>query len=539
MAVNLRSCGRTLAVALALGSGACGSLELTGEYTPKRAPAFAPEFPVSVRHVSIKDAWIRMNGVNGELTESSPGVDWYALREELKSAIQSDLQASGPFRAPISGEAVYTLDVRILHVEVFLNRKYTPATVFGGLTLGVPFLLGMPVEVEGEFSIAVFQLFSPDGVLVLEESLKTRKNRGRGLYSRSTPLGAVFAPMVRDLKLAADQHRPQIRRGVTVPHYYDHDDDELDRIVDCLDPYGEHVNCHTFARVAPAPAATPPRTAAKAPPAPPPAPPKAPPPAPPPSLVTAAPQPATIVLAIGIDRYRDAPPADGAEADARRVDELFATTYNVPDHHRRLLLGDHATRSDIDEGLRWLAAQSRRGARAVVYFSGHGAPHPVSGQPHLVPYEADPADVTRTAMPLALLERRLAAMPAKDVVLIVDACFSGQGARSLAVPGARPLVFVEPTAQVVRLAAAAASETASSTPDGSGGLFTHYLLEALGKARADHDGDGRITLGELSAWLGPRVSAAARARGRVQTPSFARGPDDARDVVLGWGYAND
>lgn len=150
---------------------------------------------------------------------------------------------------------------------------------------------------------------------------------------------------------------------------------------------------------------------------------------------------------------------------------------------------------------------------------------------------ADPADASRVSLALAEREQRLVRIPARDRLLIVDAGFTGQGLRSLAARGVRPLTLVDPPSPIIRLVAASPGEPAGAAPN-QGGLFTHYLVAALGQARGDGDGDGQITLAELQSWLTPRAQSAARTRGAAQTPSFTidpRGPT-RDDVVLGWGY---
>jgi len=71
---------------------------------------------------------------------------------------------------------------------------------------------------------------------------------------------------------------------------------------------------------------------------------------------------------------------------------------------------------------------------------------------------------------------------------------------------------------VAVLSASSVTEVAGQLPGGTSGLFTHFLLEGLGYGRADRDGDGQITLGELEAYVRPLVSKAARRDHRDQTP---------------------
>ena len=115
-----------------------------------------------------------------------------------------------------------------------------------------------------------------------------------------------------------------------------------------------------------------------------------------------------------------------------------------------------------------------------------------AGTPYLLPYDGDPRWLDRTALPLANVLRSLGESKAKDVLAIVDSCFSGAGGRSVLPPGARPLARVKEAPVGARVALFSASSGAEISGPASGapmGLFTKYVNEALGRAQADIDGD--------------------------------------------------
>ena len=73
----------------------------------------------------------------------------------------------------------------------------------------------------------------------------------------------------------------------------------------------------------------------------------------------------------------------------------------------------------------------------------------------------------------------------------------------------------------------------------SGGVFTKYLTQALGGGQADANGDGQVSLKELSDWVTPRVARDARQDNREQHPKLVVGsgvgsPDD---FIVEWGVA--
>ena len=116
-------------------------------------------------------------------------------------------------------------------------------------------------------------------------------------------------------------------------------------------------------------------------------------------------------------------------------------------------------------------------------------------------------------------------------------------------PGARPLVRVQdPKApgglaskapgKLALFAASQGDEISGPAPGENQGLFTKVLTEALGTGAADADGDGQISLQELSDWVKPRVAREARRDSRDQNPVLTVGSalGDLKTVSVGWGY---
>ncbi len=244
------------------------------------------------------------------------------------------------------------------------------------------------------------------------------------------------------------------------------------------------------------------------------------------SFVSGAPQPASYALVVGIERYRDVPSPTGARADAESFARVVRTTLGVPEANVKVALDDRATRSDIEKQLEWMQANVQPGGRVYFYFSGHGAPDASAGTPYLLPYDGDPKFLARTALPLAGVLKTLGETKARDVLAVVDSCFSGAGGRSVLPDGARPLVRVKEASVAPRLAlltASSGAEISGPAPDGNGGLFTRYVNEGLGRGQADINGDGQISLQELSEWVRPRVARDAKRDNRDQTPSMQVG----------------
>jgi hypothetical protein len=228
-------------------------------------------------------------------------------------------------------------------------------------------------------------------------------------------------------------------------------------------------------------------------------------------------------IVIGVEKYREnLPAAPGAEADARAFAAFAQQTLNVPEVNIRLLVGDRASKADINATLtEWLPRNAvEPGGRVYVFFSGHGAPDVELGTSFLVPYDGNPTFVRSTGLSVESLMQTLEGLKGQEVYVFLDACFSGQGERSVLPEGTRPLVPVRALAsspKVWSFSASGPRETTGAHATSGHGLFTHHLLDGL-TGNADADGDGDVTMEELRVFVHDRVRVEARRQNREQTP---------------------
>lgn len=238
--------------------------------------------------------------------------------------------------------------------------------------------------------------------------------------------------------------------------------------------------------------------------------------------------PDNFALVIGVEKYsNELPDAQFAERDAQSVKaHLLALGY--PERNIKLLQGSRAVRSSLEAYLEdWLPKNVKAEGTVFVYFSGHGAPDPESGQAYLVPWDGDPAYLSRTAYPLKRLYASLNALKAKRVLVALDSCFSGAGGRSVLQKGTRPLVNKVDLGSATDLGklvvfTASGGNQISGTFDSQGhGLFTYYFLTGLAGAAAD--AQGRVTAQGLHDYLSPKVADEANRANRTQSPQFLTG----------------
>ena len=227
---------------------------------------------------------------------------------------------------------------------------------------------------------------------------------------------------------------------------------------------------------------------------------------------------------IGIEDYQgELPEATHAESDAQAFAAYATKTLGVPASHIKVLRGDRAGKAAIESAVQeWLPRNVRDpDSKVYFFFSGHGAPDPETGTAYLVPWDADPAYLKTRGVPIKGLYASLEKLPAKNLYVFLDACFSGSGARSVLAKGTRPLVPVkaETANRLVALTASGARETTGAARDVGHGLFTRYLLAGLGGA-ADTNADRAVSVGELADFVTEKVSTDARLDNREQTPSL-------------------
>ena len=136
------------------------------------------------------------------------------------------------------------------------------------------------------------------------------------------------------------------------------------------------------------------------------------------------------------------------------------------------------------------------------------------------------------------LEEEFHLPAAKSVTVLLDACFSGQSPNGMVIAAASGISISAKVPKaadnLVVLTAARGDQLASWDREARLGLFTRYVLEGLrGAADGSQYGnaDGRVTLGEVAAFLDDEMTYQARRRyGRRQT-AHVQGPEDQVMVI--------
>ncbi len=192
-------------------------------------------------------------------------------------------------------------------------------------------------------------------------------------------------------------------------------------------------------------------------------------------------------LIVGIDDYPGSP-LTGCVADADAMALLLerneggARNYDV----RKATSGtDFIDRGRLRALLRELFDNSR-GAGLLLYFAGHGAQTPWGAELVTQDYSENSLGVSMNDV-IALANDS----PAREVVLVLDCCFSGDLGN---IPGLQPIGLSEafaPGRAVLREGVtllAASKATEPSVEHAGHGAFTRLVLEGLEGAAGDHLG---------------------------------------------------
>lgn len=234
-------------------------------------------------------------------------------------------------------------------------------------------------------------------------------------------------------------------------------------------------------------------------------------------------EPRRIALLMGVDQYAHPAMRDlrFAGRDARAMAELLGSEQGGFD--RVVVVGDdeEPDRATFLGELQSIAADVRRGDVFLLYFSGHGTlalDEKGLARLYLLPSDADPGAIHASGIELQALRTFFAGLPTEQKVLIVDACFHGEG-KSATPPGADPLSedVLDATVQSsVRSLAAGEAHLFASTlgrpafedTDLGHGVYTHYLIQAMSWLRtaADKDSDGLLTAWEAHDFARTRVA---------------------------------
>ena len=158
-------------------------------------------------------------------------------------------------------------------------------------------------------------------------------------------------------------------------------------------------------------------------------------------------------------------------------------------------------------------------------FAGHGELDK-EGRTYLMPSDGSPKTLKQTGILANSIVDLLAAETCKAAqkVLIIDACHAA-GERGAAQGFDASRLPVPPKGSgIVELFSCGKGEVSYEDEDKRHGLFSYYLIEAIGNPKADANGDGFVTVDEAKQYVDQQLAELFRTdphyRGKSQTPTI-------------------
>lgn len=213
--------------------------------------------------------------------------------------------------------------------------------------------------------------------------------------------------------------------------------------------------------------------------------------------------PNTFVLVLANEHYQQVATVPFALNDGNIFREYCIKTLGISDKHIKYF--SDATGNQLKAGINWLAnlTEAFDNPQIIVYYAGHGIPDESSKTAYLLPVDGIISDMS-TCYKLDDLYTTLGNMPASQITVFMDACFSGSKREDGMIASARGVALRVksgvPQGNMVVFSAAQGDETAYPNREQQHGLFTYYLLKKLQETQGD------IALKDLGDYITKQVS---------------------------------
>jgi len=238
-----------------------------------------------------------------------------------------------------------------------------------------------------------------------------------------------------------------------------------------------------------------------------------------------------IAIVIGNRKYKHTSQVEFADWDAIIVSKYLEKTLGF---EKNIFFYLDTTKADLEAifGTKELKGDifnwvKTFGSDVFIYFSGHGAPDPETDLAYLLPVDVDPARIYKYGYPLETFYQKLAEAPIKNLMIVLDVCFSGrsEGGDIIQSSGIEPtqidaLRLLERKNALILTATnpSKGSQIANWLPEKRHSLFTYSFLKAL-RGHADENKDGELNAKELKDYLVSEViELSVRHKGRKQEP---------------------
>ena len=173
-----------------------------------------------------------------------------------------------------------------------------------------------------------------------------------------------------------------------------------------------------------------------------------------------------------------------------------------------------------------------------IFYSGHGAPK--NKENYFIPVDADIKSPEVSGYSLSTFQKNISLIPAKQINIILDACFSGANITEATegISGFKTVPVSLEYSQNISVFASSTGEQVSTWYDEKQhGLFTYYFLKGIQTKDADTNKNEEITYGELKQYLTDPNKITFKANilhNQEQTPSIQIYPEKMNTIFMSY-----
>jgi hypothetical protein len=173
-----------------------------------------------------------------------------------------------------------------------------------------------------------------------------------------------------------------------------------------------------------------------------------------------------------------------------------------------------------------------------IYYSGHGAPDVESKTGYFVPVGCQPDYVRHGGYSLETFYANISKIPAKSMLVVLDACFSGTELVKEASPIGINLKGRLLTNNGLVLASSTGTQLSNWYSEQQHGLFTYFFLKGIQNRNADADQNGKLSIEELYQFISdkttgvPYHSRKLHGNSREQTPTLDGSGDTNQPFII-------
>lgn len=240
-------------------------------------------------------------------------------------------------------------------------------------------------------------------------------------------------------------------------------------------------------------------------------------------------KPTLRVLAVGVDDYPEprlvqlSYAVNDATSFASAIERVGSKIYDTVKVD--MVLNEDATAEVLQRTFERIGAEAKPEDVFVLYLSGHGETK--DGRYYFLPHDFEydgPGSLATSAIGQQQWQQWLSLIPAQKSVLLYDTCESGSASREAIDEGTGLTAAIERLNRATgRTILTAATDTEPALEGyGGHGVFTYTVLEGLGVADADSDGQLEVT--ELASYIErelPKISYLAFNRRQIPTTSIS------------------